>query len=282
MYECSKCGKPFTTKYKLVRHLNKKIPCTQNKLECYKCNKIFSSQQSLSVHRKKCNGIKDEEKIINTEERITMLENMVLKQKKELDNLKQPSNSKTCDYCGKIFSHNTHKHRHMRDNCKVRQQREIEKLRKDYDKGYIQDIKLREYGEENMEWIRENILEIARSMNYLNLQDPTDCKITSIKYIHANEHTLENNNIRILNKKDYFDKGLLQVWKGNRWITKSKTEVIDISTKKLVETLEDEAYETLTQPVRNIITTYDEDFINNKNIRKKLEAQIYCLLNKIY
>lgn len=284
MYECKTCKKTFTTKYRLERHLNKKLPCTRNKLECYKCKKIFSCQQSLSVHRKKCNGAKEEEKpILNDEERISMLEDMVLKQKKEIDNLKHAPNSKVCDYCGKVFSHSTHKHRHMRESCKVKQLREAEKLRRDYDQGYIRDIKLREYGEENMEWVRKNIMEIANSLNYLNIPDSTNCKITSMKYIHANEHTLENKNVRIPNKKDYFDKGLLQVWKGNKWITKTKTEVIDISTKKLVETLEDQAYEELTPPMKNIITTYEEDdsFFDNKYIRKRLESQIYCLLKKM-
>lgn len=282
MYTCDICMKIFNTKYKYERHKNKKIPCTRNKLECYKCKRKFSCQQSLSVHRKKCNGIKQSE--LKNEEKISILLDIVEEQQKEIESLRKQSKYE-CEYCHRIFNHSTHKYRHIKYNCPVRLMNEQQLRNNAYENGFINDIKLRDYGEENMEWIRENIIHIAQQLSCLNIQDANDCRVTSMKYIHANDHTLENKNVRIPSKKDFFDKGLLQVWQNNKWVTKPQDEVLDNTTKKLVETLEDGVIrnnELNTKSIEKMITTYDESILEkDKNIRKKLETQIYCLLKQL-
>jgi hypothetical protein len=51
--KCDKCGKDFTRKYGLNKHLEK-CKGILNKLECEKCHEIFTFSSNLSRHRKIC------------------------------------------------------------------------------------------------------------------------------------------------------------------------------------------------------------------------------------
>jgi hypothetical protein len=49
MVICEKCNKDFKTKYILIKHLNKKIPC-DNVIKCENCLKEFKTNQHLQRH----------------------------------------------------------------------------------------------------------------------------------------------------------------------------------------------------------------------------------------
>ena len=58
---CSKCGKTFIRKAYLLKHVNRKFPCTKhvhenNELSCQCCNKLFKHKSSLSRHINICNS----------------------------------------------------------------------------------------------------------------------------------------------------------------------------------------------------------------------------------
>lgn len=80
--KCKICGKEFTTKSNLNRHLKKKIPCQEKKKEfkCERCQKIFTTKQSLQIHMNKKNICKI--KISNLELEIEK-EKIKLKQEQE-------------------------------------------------------------------------------------------------------------------------------------------------------------------------------------------------------
>lgn len=58
---CSKCGKTFIRKAYLLKHVNRKFPCTKqvhenNELSCQCCSKLFKHKSSLSRHINICNS----------------------------------------------------------------------------------------------------------------------------------------------------------------------------------------------------------------------------------
>ena len=53
MYTCNKCNKEFKYEYEIKRHINRKIPCNQEKnFKCSACDKNFKYKSKLNEHEK--------------------------------------------------------------------------------------------------------------------------------------------------------------------------------------------------------------------------------------
>ena len=53
MYMCNKCNKEFKYEYEIKRHINRKIPCNQEKnFKCSACDKNFKYKSKLNEHEK--------------------------------------------------------------------------------------------------------------------------------------------------------------------------------------------------------------------------------------
>ena len=101
-FECNKCGKAFSSKFNLERHLSKLKPCDiqeadeEKENQCPHCNKLFSRKDALKRHISSCADNPDNEK----------------KPKK-----KQELKPKECYYCNKPFTRHESMIRHL-ESCK--------------------------------------------------------------------------------------------------------------------------------------------------------------------
>jgi len=223
MFICNICKKEFASLSKLNRHKNKKIPCTRNKFECYKCNKIFSCQQSLSRHRKNCKEEytqKNEESINTINIDIDIHETSIIEKKKI-----------QCNYCDKTFTTRQAKSVHMNRHCKFKDR----KTEQDRERGYYNNIKLREYGNENMEWLGniENLREVSLKIG--ECETPSDLLRVCFQMMHANQKAIENRNVRIRSKRDFYNSSLLEVYQNQQWNTANANIVVEESARKLMD-----------------------------------------------
>jgi uncharacterized Zn-finger protein len=118
-FECEKCKRQFSRKYNYIRHINKKKTCIPiigssvpnekneqdniKKHECEYCNRRYKQKQHLTRHQKKCNG--------------------------------KPFK---CEHCDKSYKRNSHLTRHLK-TCSIKNQKEIELLKKELLKKEIKE-----------------------------------------------------------------------------------------------------------------------------------------------
>ena len=248
MHKCEKCKKYFKTKYSLQRHLNKKIPCTIEKLQCHRCNQLFNSRSTLCRHRKICTKNIENRIIINT--------------------------PFTCKYCHKNCKHRTHMYRHIRNHCNIKELFE----------------EPNSYGDENMEWIKRNILNIVdESSNCESLEDFIEF---SFKKLHFNDHVLENRNIKVNNKRDFFERDIISIYQNHQWKLVNNKKIVHHSTQKFVQCLEESLVDIkknnhlLIDNLPNMNTLLDlmdkfddnYSFSNNK-LPPKLKPKLFIMID---
>ena len=103
IHKCEQCGKVFTEKRNLLRHIECVHSAKPSTFKCEACNITFSRSDNLRNHQKKnCKGMKPHK-----------------------DNKKAPSKSLNCDKCDETFSshmklsqHKKAKHRNYNYVCK--------------------------------------------------------------------------------------------------------------------------------------------------------------------
>ena len=319
MFECEKCKKKFKSNFELKRHLNRKTPCTSQKLQCFLCEKIFSSRSSLSRHRKKCK-ISENSKEINERPLCDHKSDHKNSHFVENKNIEMENVEKlySCKYCGSKFKHKTHMYRHIRKYCKIAKEKEeifLEELKEEnihhqnQQHPHAQNIfyinqneinihtndndNLHSYGNENMDWIKKNFLSIIRQTN--NCENLADFIEFGFKNMHFNKNTLENSNIKVGNKKDFFERDIVSIYKDSQWKLEDNRKIVHASTQKFVECLEDSLVEFDNSKNKNIPNI--ESFMNMidkfddmnskpdkdlKEVTNKLKPKLFMLINNYH
>lgn len=172
----------------------------------------------------------------------------------ELDKIEQYK----CPHCSKTFIHKTHMYRHIRKYC--------------------HNNLLNPYGKENMEWIKSNIAYI--------MNDIKQCKTVEefiqfgFEKMHFNRHTLENANIKMSNKDDYFKRNLVSIYKDNCWLLENNERVMKNSTQRFIECIENNIENhNNTQNIESLIEAYDDSEQKNDNISENIKPNLYMLFH---
>jgi hypothetical protein len=231
MYECEKCSKTFKYLRDFERHKNRKYPCGVDKLTCCYCKKRYSSAEGLSRHRKKCKSKYDNKNITISISNPTIIRNNTLK------------SGYVCEYCNAEFSHKSSYYRHKKDRCKVKKNNIpsfMEELRKQLDieeSSSNSTYNINSYGNEDMGHIRNDFGNLLRRMH--SLEDFGEFIKFGFQQIHCNPNRIENHNVAIKSKTDYFRKGMMNVYSNEGWKYKENKEVINDSTKKFIDIIEE-------------------------------------------
>ena len=145
-YTCSNCEKKFNDKFNYTTHLKRKFPC------------------------KKKTNIKS-----NVEPNIIKIEPEIIQNKFENNKINKFNKKKehNCYYCNKIFSTNSHMHRHIKDNCKIKKQQDDEK--ETTHKKLLEELEFVKKQNEEYEKLKEQINKQNDEMNELkNKLDEND------------------------------------------------------------------------------------------------------------
>ena len=110
MSSCDLCGKEFKFPYLLSRHLNKKIPCSSNKLSIENCEKVYEKCEKVYEKCEKVYVEKEEYKCEKCEK--------VLKNKRNFQNHQEICRGVhvlQCSTCMKKFSSKASKYQHIKN-----------------------------------------------------------------------------------------------------------------------------------------------------------------------
>jgi uncharacterized C2H2 Zn-finger protein len=238
MYKCDNCSKTFKQKIDYERHKNRKKPCTIEKFQCEFCKKKYKSYNGLSLHKKKCKSNPD---------------NVI-----EIKDKQQDIKEFKCPHCSKSFTRKTHMYRHIRKYCN--------------------NIALKPYGNENMDWIKMNISWIMHRAK--------QCKTVEefiqfgFENMHFNRNTLENANIKMNNKDDYFKRNMISIYKDNCWLLENNNNVMEKSTRRFIECIEDNIQSNNnTRIVQGLIETYDNTEDKRDEYSHNIKSKLYMLFH---
>lgn len=179
-----------------------------------------------------------------------------------------------CMYCGNEYVHKTHMYRHMRHFCQknpsIRQ--------------------INSYGHENMSWIIDNLTWVIGQVK--NCKTVEDFIEFGFQNMHFNERTLENANIKVENKDDYFKRNMVSVYKGNKWLLRNNEDIMKMSIKRFIECIEDnlEIYTESNNKDREIakqnidillslIQAFDNSEEKTGDLNEKIKPKLYMLFN---
>lgn len=268
MYECEKCNKSFKYNRDYQRHINRKYPCTGLKLTCAFCNKKYKSSEGLSKHRKKCRMQRDDLEVADGQPMVNR------RRRTSPSNKTSASSHYVCEYCGITFSHKQSYYRHKKHRCKANEENEnifdtrvLEEIKKrldniekfTYEEGYAP---LNSYGNEDMGYLKEDFFSILEKAT--TIEDLSDFMKFGFEQIHCNPNRIENHNVAISTKKDFFDKGLMNIYKNEGWEYAENHKVIYDSTKKFVNLIEEQV---------------DEQISNNKQIPDNVTKSLHHVMN---
>lgn len=176
-----------------------------------------------------------------------------------------------CEFCDKYFSYKQSYYRHKKYRCKKyrgSQQYEGNPPNDPYLHGINlpnihnqnQNInypsihnrtynKVNNYGEEDLDWLKDNFFDVLeRTENIKNLSEFVKF---GFEQIHCNPNKIENHNISIPNKRDYFDKGLMNIYRNDVWQFEENNKVIIQSIRRFANLMEEQVDEQIAQCIPN-------------------------------
>tara|TARA_B100000787_G_C16183215_1_gene293087 strand:+ start:110 stop:958 length:849 start_codon:yes stop_codon:yes gene_type:complete len=159
-----------------------------------------------------------------------------------------------CDYCDKTFTSSSHLSRHKKNNCKIKEQQDIQKkelselkqmFKEERERNQLERERYQEESKDLHKHINELIKKAGNTTNNtanitLNCYGHEDLShITEdqklewvklpygmvqkmIEHVHFSNKRPENWNIKLTNKKDK----MIKVFRGNKWKYQDKDEVV--------------------------------------------------------
>ena len=209
LYKCHKCKKEYLKKSHYIQHINRKKPCIQ-------------------LNLKESEGIQQ-----NNEEKVNAPTN----------NITQEKVNNRCNYCYKIFSTNSNFNRHMRLNCKVKQENENEK------EVILKEIlvELKELKDKN-KILEENNKNLEKKISKINKHSKLINSNNNIQNSNNNIQNTENNNTM------------------NNFITINAYGKEDLShiSNKTWQSIMNKCFDSVPQLVGHV--HYDDDKPENHNV----------------
>ena len=229
-WKCELCNKEFPYKSGLVRHQNRKTPCTHKVIsyKCGDCDRVFSSRQAKWRHKCPCQlntqyKIEKEQRILEKEQRILEQQKHLLeKERWELDR-------KEMEIQINSLKNNMEK---LMDNMlhKMGPSTITQNNNTQNNNTYI--VQVNNFGQENKDYISDKFMTNL-------LKNPSTAVPELLKQIHFHPEHPENRNVKITNRKERF----AHVFKNEQWQIANKQDVL----KKMVDSgfdLLDNCYES--------------------------------------
>ncbi len=312
-YTCKRCGYNTSIKTHLLNHYKRKKPCNNilNGPSIEKC--IMEIEVYKNNNMEKCVGMRSNA-LEPTHILEKTYKNALECVENALECVENPVNLESgifCNNCGKKFKHRRYLIQHKkRYNCYVKNSHDDiidlskkltemkEEIKKDMYKEYkakldskdemiqflrseisvllkekgntytTNNLVIQPFGKENIEYIKrdyiDKLLAVAPIKSIPNL----------LEYIHFNPEHIENQNVKIPNKKDSFAK----VYDGKKWEYKDKNETIENMTDKaygIINKHYDQGSNKYIDTITEKLATKDKEII--KKIQKDTEVMI---LNK--
>lgn len=312
-YTCKRCGYNTNIKTHLLNHYRRKKTCN-NILKGPEINQcILELSVSNDIKFKKCVGMRSnalEPTHIDKKTYKNALE-CVENALECVGNKENSENEYFCNNCGKVFKHRRYLMQHKkRYNCYIENSHDElidlskkltemkEEIKKDIDKEYrarleskdemieflrkeisvllrekgntytTNNLVIQPFGKENTEYIKSEYID------QLLTKAPIKSIPNLLEYIHFNPEHIENQNVKIPNKKDSFAK----VYDGTKWEYKDKNETIENMTDKaygIINSHYDQGSNKYIDDMTQKLAQKDKDIM--KKIQKDTEVMI---LNK--
>ena len=245
-YTCNKCLRIFDHKHNYLYHINRKRSCLNVSEKIQQLSNpppnIIIDNSSYKPENNKPDNFKNE------------LKSMTI--------YNPQMNEPICIYCNKLFMNNSHRNRHMNNNCPTR-------------KKYQELIKILDFELENLylenRFLRGKYIGLfgekylfafgtERFVNY-NLNLVADCIRNPYKGIpefieayHFNSIERRYNNIRIKNPKGSH----LEIYNGTNWVIETKDNVIQTLLRTYKDIVDSEVEKMSETIPYNFIKNYNE------------------------
>ena len=248
-YKCKDCDRIFRRKDYYIKHINRKIKCTNNyKTKCIYCNKFFKTKGNVTRHMisscKEYNNIKKEK-------------NKLLEEINKLNKIKNKINT--------IINNN------ITNNNKNILNTNSNNITNNITNNNNITINLYPYGKEDMNRIDKRYIEKAINKIFYS-------PLELVKQVHFNDKYPEYHNIFIPNIKGNY----IKIHRGdNKWDIVPKKEYIDELYVNKKNYIEDKYYENKDK-YSNIKQERLDKFIDSENdgktatdIKKYIEYLLY-------
>jgi len=251
-YTCNKCFRIFDHKHNYLYHVNRKKSCAAAKEKLSKLMdrrpylKKFMNETIQDVQKMLPENIVNifDKKILDAPP--DMIQEKILKPDGELGtlNIYNPEFiDPICVYCNRNFVTNSHRNRHMNNNCNVRKKycEMIKVLESEFNNLYVENKFLRNkymglfgdgifpFGTEKFGSVDINLIADAVKNPFKGIPD-------MVEFFHFSGKEKKYSNIRIKNPRSSH----LEIFNGKTWIIETKENVIQTLIRTYIDLIDTE------------------------------------------